>query len=389
MKFVDLVMEEKDLLRDSGLVFFSGFIARVILFFANLYLSKLFGHVMFGAFKTVLYISMLLPSLIDIGMSITLAKYIADPKYKKEIGHLVRWFFGIRVVCFVLLLLVMFLAKDIIAVHFLHDKSLSYLVIAGMIYSFASFFGVLRGMVVGYENFKLFSISVFLTNVLTLIFGCALGYYFGVFYAVVGFGIAGIAGNLACLKFLVGKGIFKVREKIDTKKVFFGYSLPMHMLSIPGYFVNAVVPFLSLFFSPEVMGYYSFAFMFYFMTAIIPGSIQSVLFPKVSRLNSNGNGKDAEKSLKRILKMYTPIVAVGLVGILVFSEMFVGIVASEYLPGVVIFKVMVSLGLLFGYFVIYSSYLKAKGDVKKTAVVVLVQNLLLFVISFVVLQLLF
>ena len=87
--------------------------------------------------------------------------------------------------------------------------------------------------------------------------------------------------------------------------------------------------------------------------------------------------------------MYTPIVAVGLVGILVFSEMFVGIVASEYLPGVVIFKVMVSLGLLFGYFVIYSSYLKAKGDVKKTAVVVLVQNALLFLISFVVLQLLF
>jgi len=191
------------------------------------------------------------------------------------------------------------------------------------------------------------------------------------------------------LKFLFDKKSFVVKEKIDAKKVFFGYSLPMHILRIPGYLGSAIVPLLSLFFSPEIMGYYSFAFMFYFMTAMIPGSVQTVLFPKVSRLNSNGNGKEARKSLKRVFKIYTPIVVVGIAGILLFSGIVVRMLFSDYLAGLVIFKVMVSLGLVFGYFVIYSSYLTAKGNIKRTALVILIQNLLLFLVSYLVLYLLF
>ena len=389
MSFADLLVKEKKLLKDSSILLLSNSIGSLMLFLANLYLSKLLGHVMFGSFKTVLYLFSLIFGLIDFGMLVTLPKFIADQKTRKKVGYIFRWFLKIRIVSFVLLTIGMIVFRDFIALQFLHDQGLSYLVVAGIALAISSFFGFFREMVRGYENFKLYSMSIFVGNALTLVIGCVLGYLFGVFYAIVGFGVAGIVGNLICLKFLLGKGSFIIKEKIDVKKVFFSYSLPMHILRIPGYLGSAIVPLLSLFFSPEVMGYYSFAFMFYFMTAMIPGSVQTVLFPKVSRLNSNGNGKDAEKSLKRVFKIYTPIVVVGIAGILLFSGFIIERLFIEYLAGLIIFKVMISLGLVFGYFVIYTSYLTAKGNFKKTALVVLVQNLFLFLVSYLVLYWLF
>jgi len=385
MSFRDLLVEEKDLLKDSSTVFLSNSIASLLLFLANLYLSKLLGHVMFGSFKTVLYLFSLAFSMIEFGMSVTLSKYIADPKTRRKTGYLLKSFIRIRVVSFVLLTVGMIVFRDFIALQFLHDQGLSYLLIAGIALAMSSFFAFIKEMVRGYENFKLYSMSIFVTKALSLVIGCGLVYLFGVFYAIVGFGISGIVGDLICLKFLFWKKSFVVKERIDVKKVFLSYSLPMHILRIPGYLGSAIVPLLSLFFSQEVMGYYSFAFMFYFMTAMIPGSVQTVLFPKVSRMNSNGNGKDAEKSLKSVFKIYTPIVVVGVAGILMFSGMAVKALFSDYLPGLPIFKAMVSLGLVFGYFGIYSSYLAAKGNIGRTALIILAQNVLMFLVSYLVL----
>jgi len=382
------IIEEKDFIKNSTIVFLSSAFASVILFLTNLYFSKLFGPVLFGNFKTVLYLFTLLPSLIDLGMSVTFQKYIAEfrMKDKKKIGYMVRWFLKIRIVSFLVLLGFLFIFNNQLAVYFLHDGSLSYLMIAGLLILTTSFFSILRPMVGGYENFKLFSLSNILTNILYAGIGIGLGYYFGIFYAIVGFSIATLIGNLACLKFLFKQDTFNRNEEFDVKKIFWKYSLPMHILNIPGFLGLGIVPVLSLFFSAKLIGYFSFAFMFYYAALIIPSSLSTVLLPKVSRLHGLNKHDEAFRSLKRILGTYTVIVVVGIIGTLLFSGWFVSLIAKDYLPGLLLFKVIVSMGFLLGYFAIYTSYLSAKGKIKENAFIVLLQNLILFVVSFILLS---
>jgi O-antigen/teichoic acid export membrane protein len=386
----DSMLEDKDLVKDSVVVFLSTSLANVILFLTNLYFSRLFGPESFGIFKTVLYLFTLLPVLIDFGMMITLPKYIAEFKVKdkKKISYMVGWFLKIRTISFLIFLAILFLFRNEIAIYFLHDQSLSYLILAGLLIVGVSFFNVLRQMVMGYENFKLFSVSAILTNVAYALIGIVLGYYFGIFYAIVGFSAGLLLGNLVCLKFLMEKRTFeKGNGKFDVKKIFWNYSMPMHLfLVLPNTLGTSMVPIMSLFFSTKLIGYYSFAFMFYFAALMIPMSIQSVLFPKVSRLVGIKRHKESERSLTRILGLYTLAVVLGVIGVLLLSRWFVTLIAEEYLPGLVLFEALVILGLFLGYFSIYGTYLSARGEVKKTAAVVLSQNLILFVVSFMLLS---
>jgi O-antigen/teichoic acid export membrane protein len=386
--FFSWVTEEKDFIKNSTIVFMSTSFSNLILLLINLYFSRFFGPVLFGNYKTVIYLFSLLPSLIDFGMSLTLTKYIAEfrMKDKKKIGHMIRWFLKIRVVSFLVLLGFLFFFKDQLTVYFLHDGSLSYMMIAGLFILGAGLSGVLPQMVIGYENFKLSSFSNVLSNVLYAIIGISLGYYFGVFYAIIGYAVSVLIGNIVCLNFLLKQDAFKKDEEFDVRGIFWKYSLPMYLLNIPSYLGLGIVPVLSLFFTNKIIGYFSFAFMFYYAGLMIPTSLSIVFFPKVSRLHGLNRHDEALKSLKRILGTYTVIVALGIIVTVLLSEWFVSIVAKDYLPGLLLFKVIISLGLLLGYFQVYGSYLSAKDQIRKTALIVLLQNFILFAVSFVLLS---
>ena len=383
------ILEEKEFLRDSAIVVFATSFSAILMFLINLVFSRMFGPEVFGNFKNVLYLATVLIALIDFGTGITLTKYIAEfrVRNKKKIGYMTRWFLKLRIISFGIVLLVLFLFRDSLAIYFLHDISLKYLAFSGLFVIGVGFFSVFSWMVKGYENFKLFSFSSILMTVSYGIIGLTLGYYFGVFYAIIGFGIASLIGNLICLNFLLKKGSFsKEYVKFNVKRIFWKYSVPMYVLTIPSYLGNAVVPLLSLFFSTKLIGYYSFSFMFYYAGLVVPGCLSSVLFPKVSRLNGTRRYDDARNTLKKVMMMYTPIVIGGIIGCLLFSRMIVSFIAPEYLPGLSLFKSLVCFGLLMGYAVIFTSYLAAREKLKETAVVVFVQNVLLFVISFMLLK---
>ncbi len=383
------ILEEKEFLRDSAIVVFATSFSAILMFLINLAFSRMFGPELFGNFKNIIYLATVLTALMDLGTGITLTKYIAEfrGKNKKKIVCMTRWFLKLRIVIFSSVLLFLFLFRHGLVFYFLHDVSLNYLIFPALFVIGVSFFSVFSWMVKGYENFKLFSFSSVLMTVSYGIIGLILGYYFGVFYAVIGFGIASLIGNSICLNFLLKKGSFsKEYVKFDVKKIFWKYSIPMHVLMVPNYLGNAVVPLLSLFFSAKLIGYYSFSFMFYYAGLIIPGCLSTVLFPKVSKLNGIKKYDDAKKTLKRVMMIYTPIVIGGIIGCLLFSELVVSFIAPEYLPGLLMFKVLVCFGLLVGYAVIYTSYLSAKEKLKETAIILLVQNVLLFVISFVLLK---
>lgn len=370
---------EGELIRRGTLVFLATSFASIIAFFANLIISRALGPQSFGYFKTVVYLFAFLPAIIDFGINSTLTKYAAELG-KNRIKNLVKWLLKIKILSYVFLIAAIFILRDYLALYFLKDDSLSYLIIAGIFFVALSFFSTFSFIILGLQNFKLFSLSNFLSSSLQAIFVLLL-IPLGIYYMILGWGLGLLMGNIPNVFFLL-KGKLKDKEKVDVKKIFFKFSLPIYPIELTTSLINAIIPLLSLFFSQILIGYYSFAFMFYWAAQLIPSSLSIVLFPKISELNGLKKYGHAKNILRKSFLYYSLVVIAGLVFVFLLSEWFINTVAKDYLPCLFIFKTIVSLGFLFGYNVIYVNYLKGLGKVKKFALFTLTQNIILIIVSF-------
>ncbi len=385
--YINTIFEESEIIKSGGMVFSASLVGSVILFIANLLLSKHFGPEGFGNFKTVIYLSLLLSSTIELGAGITLTKYIAEFS-KDRINYIVRWFLKLRIVSYLILLCIIFIFREKIALYFLNDPSLSNLIMAGMLLSALVFFDIFKFISLGFQNFRLYSFSQFLTLTSAGIFTLTFGYLFGIYYAIIGWGLGYLIGNLPNIRFSFAKKIFKKTDvRLDVKKIFLNYSMPIHLMIIPGFIGNAIIPILSLFFSQRLIGYYSFAMVFYQGVISIPNALSSVLLPRFSELNGSDNLNEARIKLKRIFLIYTPIVILGIIFCILFSELFLSIIASAYLPGLLIFKTLVCFGLFVGYLLIYRSYLTGLAKLRRLTIIVIFHNISLFILSFIIMKL--
>lgn len=387
--FLKEILEEKQLIKDSFIVSVTAGVSSIVLFIAYLKLSNFFGPELFGVFKKIIYSSSFIAGLIDFGMTLTLTKFVAEfrAKNKKKISYLIWSFFKIRIAIYAIVLVGIFLFKSQIATHFLHDPSLSYLVIPLIFLIGIGFLSVLPAIVTGYENFKVLSIYNIVNNLLFLVIGLPLGYYFGIYYAILAFGLSTVISILICIKYLINENAFqKNYEKFDMKRIFMNYSIPLYILSFPSYLINAVIPALGLFFSNKIIGYYSFGLMFYFIPSIVSNSLSRVLFPKISKLNGSKNTTQTRSVLKRVFMIYSVFVVLGIFATLAFSKLFISLFASEYLPGLMLFKSLLILGLFSGYGTILNFYFNAKEKLKEGALVLLLTTILLFIFSFILLK---
>ena len=92
----------------------------------------------------------------------------------------------------------------------------------------------------------------------------------------------------------------------------------MHLFYSINYIALSSVVILSPFFSVESMGYFSWAFQFYWASTFISLSISNVILPKVSKMT--GEAKETKGVLKKVISLYTPIAIVGIIGTLLFSK---------------------------------------------------------------------
>jgi len=379
---------KEDLIRKGLLVFIASLSGGMVAFFANLIIANMLlptSTYSFGMFKTIIYLFTFLPSIIDLGISTSLTKYVAEFKEYSKKKHVIRWFLKIKFVAYVFLILAIFLFKDYIAFYFTKDVSNNYLVIAGTFLAISSFFTTFNAIVLGLKNFKLFSLSLFLGSTLPAVFAVLLS-SFGIFYMTLGWGIGFIAGSMPNILYLFRKRIFSGYRKVDVKKLFFRFSLPIFPIELTGALFGSIVPLLSLFFSQKLISYYSFAFMFYWAAQLVPSSLSSVMFPTISGLSGLGRHENAKSILRKTFLYYGLFAVIGFIFVLLFSDWFISVVSANYLPSLYMFKVIVSLSFLFGFNVIYASYLKGLGKVKKYALFVLAQNILLLAISFIILS---
>lgn len=384
------IISEFEIIKYSSLIFLANFSGALILFISNIIISKHFGPEIFGNFKTILALSLFLPSLIEFGANVTIVKYTAEfIKDKKKISYLIKWILKLRFISYSVLLISMFVLKEQIAIHLLKNISLSSLVIPGILISGLFFFEIFKSIALGLQEYKNYSISNFLTlsssGILMLIFG----YFFGVYYALIGWSFSYFIGNFLLIRSSFRRGTFNKTKKFNVKKIFSSYSLPMYILFFPGFLSLAAVPILSLYYSQKIIGYYSFAMVFFNGISLIPSSLSSFLFPKISRLNGKKNKRVAEETLKKVLSLYSLVVIPGIITTIFFSDFFIKLIAPSYIPSILIFKTLVCLGLLLGYFLIYENYLRGLARLKRFAPIVLAHHITFLAVSFLVLRILF
>lgn len=320
--------------------------------------------------------------MISFGAHAALPKYISEfsAKNKKKIGHLVLWFVKTRLISFLILGILIFLFRYQISMYFFHNTTLAYLIIPGLIYFFSMFFAILPFIVQGYQNFKLFALSSFFAYALPPLAAIIL-LPFNIFYMILGFGLATAISYLITLKFIVKKGAFKAPIRFDLKKIIWSFSIPMYILGIVFSLSSLAPPIFSLFFTQETIGYYAYALMFYTASLLLPSSISFIILPQTSELNAMKRNKRASTLLKKAFLYYTPVVIFGSLLVLLLSKFVVGLISPNYLPSLPILKTLIIFGLFSGYGLIYSAYLVGKGNIKRTAVVMIVINILLYMIS--------
>jgi O-antigen/teichoic acid export membrane protein len=205
---------------------------------------------------------------------------------------------------------------------------------------------------------------------------------FGLFYIIIGWSLGQLIGSIPSIIYTLGKIRLRISSMIDVRRIFVGFSLPVYPIDLSTNLFMVIIPVLSLFFATELVSYYSFAFMFYYAALLIPNSLSMVLFPKVSELNGLKKYDHAKRILRKSFLYYTLIALTGLVFVAFLSKWLISTVAKEYLPSLLLFKVITSLGFVFGYNIIYTNYLKGLGKVKKYALFTLTQTIILIVISF-------
>jgi len=375
----------KELVKNSIILFSAGFIAQTIQFLLNLFLSNKLGPASFGTLKSALYLFTSMTIIIEFGTGFTFTKYVAEfnSKEKRKIGYLIKVFLKLRIISFIALITAVFIFKDFIISYFIKDPSLNFIIIPGLLIIIADFFVIANSIVLGYQNFRLYGLAQIL-NIVLLSILAVLAINYGVYYILLAWPLSN-ASLLVYWKFLSKKRIFNKIKKFDIKSIFWKFSMPMYLLNIPAALPNFLIPILNLFFSRLMIGYFSFAFMFYYASSLIPSSLASVLFPKISELNGLKKHSYAKSILKKGLKLYTIVFVTGLVAVLLLSKWFISLVDIRYLPSLTMFQSILSLGLLFGYASIYIAYLRGLGKVKRIALLVLLQNAVLFAVSFLVL----
>ncbi len=381
-------MLKSDLAKTGGIIFTATLISNLILFLANLLIASQLGAVNFGVFKTVLYLFSFLPLLIEFGVNASLTKYISEfgSKNKEKIGYLVNWFLKLKITSYLVLILIIFLLREQISIIFLKDTSLTYIISAGILLVSLTFFSVFQFIVQGFQKFKLYALAQFLNLSSSSILGVLLS-PLGIFYIILGWSLGPLIGNLFNIKFFFRNKILKKTKEFDVKSKFLKFSIPIYLTNIIIGLSNAIVPLLSLFFSQEKIGYFSFAFIFYSAALLIPMSLSVIVFPKVSELNGLKRHRDAKNILIKAFKLYALVAIIGIILVFLISDWFFATFFSTYMESIFIFKILTIIGLVFGFNIIYVYYLQGLGRVKRFALLVLIQNILLITISFILLNL--
>lgn len=344
-------------------MFSTGVISAIFALLSNIIFSRFLGPSGYGLFKIAMGLASTAAYLLDIGVKFLLPRYIAEFEAKKQpenIAHLLEKTLLIKAVIAIVVLIFAWFFSASISQIFFHSTDLEILVWPTIIVFIVIFLDLIIPVLIGYQNFKLIALTSILVPINHIIFGLPLVYIFGVQGLLIAASLAFITGSIPAIRFIIKKAKRGTTLKnFSYKSAYINYSLPAYFSSIPTYINFVITPFLSLFYSKEQIGYYSFSLSFFTAAQVIPLTLSSVMFPKVAQLHASNKSKSAFKTFKRLLIIYTPIAVCGSIICIPATEPIVRILAPAFLKSTTIIIVQTIASFALGYLIITVNYMTA------------------------------
>ncbi|MFA6280885.1 MAG: oligosaccharide flippase family protein [Candidatus Omnitrophota bacterium] len=363
----------KTLFKPALFITLANYIGGALLFIANMLLANQFGPEDFGTFKVVIALFSFLPSLVDLGAGATLVRYISHYRDQRVYPLILKF---VRLMFWVYsgLTLGMFFIRGPIAGFFLKDFNQAGLIAAGILLFALSYLELFKQIAIGFQKFKIYAFSQMLTFAVMGLASYFLGRQFGIFWAIIGWASGYLLGNIVCLLFFFKKNIRESGEDaLEFKSVFLSYSIPMYLMVIPGLIGLVAIPVLSVFFNQKLIGYLSFAMIFYQAAISIPTAFSTVLFPKFSGLSNQG--QELKQLVKKSILLYTPIAIFGSICCLLLSFGIISSFFPAYRDSILIFNFLVIYAFISGYLLIGRAYFSGTSRLKQLAILTFCQNI--------------
>lgn len=360
------------------------------LLLANVGLARFFSVEDYGSYKIITYFFVFLFGITDLGINITLIKHISQFRAEgaaDKVNHLLRALLKVKLFSHSAFLLLAILAARPISFLLFHNGDHGGLVILGTTIIVFSLFETPKIISLGFQRYREFSLSTFLTFLFSGVFTLAGGYWFGVSGAVVGFAAGFLIGNIPSTLFVLRHKIIQRNAvRFDTRPILLRYSLPIFLTVIPNSLGNAYIPLLSPFFSRTLIGYYGFAFTFYSGIYLLIQSLYQLMITRSAGVQTKQRTGMHTSLLRRTFIFYAGLSLVSIVGILLLSRPIIGLINPTYAGGLDIFRGFLSAAFALGFLVVLSGYWSGVGKIKKALGALVVYNILLFTVSYILLS---
>jgi len=383
-----LLKKEKTIVTYGSYTLLINILGTIISIGTNLPLSTILGPAGFGTLKIINSFFTRIP--IELGINTTIPKYLPHWESQGKIGkikYLLRSFFLLRLGLVVVLSLIFFTFRKVLALRLLKDPTEAYLINLGIVFFALSYLDLVRPAILGFRNYKLHINASFLITILKSIFSLTFALVFGVIGALVASSLALILGIIPALNYLIKKDLFRTPPiPVNVGKIFKNYSLPVYLVDLTGLLGRFTTPLLAILFTRETIGYYSFALMIGSFISLVSGAMGQIFFPEVA-LEHSRNGETASfQKFRRVLLVFFLACSVLIpLGILI-SPPLISHLAPDYSPAIPIVKCFFFFYALIGSLSLILSYYMAIGKNKIAAVVRFISAFCNFSLSYLILK---
>jgi O-antigen/teichoic acid export membrane protein len=355
----------KLIMKSSFIVLIGIFISKVFTYLYRVIIARTFEPSAYGLFSLAVIFVSVFSTIAALGMDSGILRFISLYRGKKEIDksrYIFRFSFKVVFLSSILFGILLLLFSKFIAVEIFKNESLSLLLqYAGLFMPALSLIGIFLSALKAYEKIGWYS---FLLNILVLflqltiliilllfkagensiIFSYLLGYT-GVFFISI----------LVCkyqIPEIFSKSILTSKEKLNVRKEFFSYSLPIVFSGLSIILFTSIDSFfIGYFLDAGEVGIYNAAIPIAALLLVIPGLFTQLFFPLITKEFSKGNKEVIEQLSKQVSKWIFTLNLPFFILFILFPGAIINILfGAEYLAAENAFRFL-SIGVFF-----YSSF---------------------------------
>lgn len=328
--------------------------SRVLMFLANIFLSRMLGQVFFGQYSSLSSTVNLFVTFSGMGVSATLTRYVAAYRHDKEkLGVYIRTLSSICMGMSVALSIVMlFFARQISQLSTGGSELTSYFRVVAISVFFASMSAVEQSIQIGFEQFQLSSViqlircGLFLG--LSVILSRRWGIYGAVYALMLSHGVQYFASIFVNKKFYYSQGIqLKWHWNTEIRYAAVSYAVPAFISGlcvVPVQWIgNAMLTRTAGF---EQMAVFTVCNQWMQYVTYIPSQMGQMR-PIYTDLYVNDDRKKLKGLVGKVTLSTTGIAAAIALVLILASNMILSMYGSAYTDGSLAFVFMISAAVLF------------------------------------------